>query len=112
MDVSRINKLHPAWTRASQKATYHRFPCSLWQVEHRVVSEALTLCEVDFAANFPKMLRCPKVTLQAFRGASLVHGVVTWTECDLRGRQNGSQSQWLPTARLGDSAFPRPRALL
>ncbi|CAE7469154.1 CPK3 [Symbiodinium sp. CCMP2456] len=107
VDVSRINKLHPSWTRASQNAenAYHRFACSLWQVEHRVVSEALTLCEVDFAANFPKMLRCQKVTLHAFRGASAVHGVVTWTECDLRGNHNWSQ--WLPTARLSDSAFPQ-----
>ena len=94
VNVSQINKLHPDRT-FKQTAARHRFPCSLWQIEHQVVSQPITLCQVSFAADFPrKLLRCPEVRLQVVSKDTLVHGLATWTEVPVGG------GQWLSTAPL------------
>ena len=95
IDVSAINELHPDLaTGLRRKRRHHRFPCSLWQVEHQVVSQPVTLCNVSFAKDFPRrLLRFPDVTLQANKDAT-VHCLATWTEVP------GRSGQWLPTAQL------------
>ena len=87
VDVSAINELHP------DVPVPQRFPCSLWQVEHAILSEAVTLCSIDMEMPFPDSQEFPKTTLRS--QSTAVDGIVTWTEVCF-----SSATGWIPTARI------------
>eukprot|EP00435_Cladocopium_sp_Y103_P008249 s4688_g2.t1 len=87
VDVSAINELHP------DVSGPQRFPCSLWQVEHAILSEAVTLCSIDMEMPFPDSQEFPQTTLRSSRTAK-VDGIATWTEVCF------SSAGWIPTARI------------
>ena len=86
VDVSAINELHP------DLPCPQRFPCSLWQVEHAILSEPVTLCSIDMKMPFPDSQEFPKRTLRSSQSTA-VDGIVTWTEVCFA-------TEWIPTARI------------
>merc|ERR1712232_699192 len=88
VDVSAINRLHPEASSPGFKADFReRFACSLWQVDHEVVSDAVVLCDVDLSAQMPHKRRLfPAVQLNGSRSASAttMHGLATWTEIEMQ----------------------------
>ena len=91
--VGAINDLHPDVTGRD-----HRFPCSLWQVDHAVLSHPGILCSVDVKMPFPEnLLEFSKIILSP-KTKSKVDGIATWTEVCFNGA-------WIPTAHISDGRF-------
>ena len=93
VDVSAMNRLHPKDSGHSTP-----FACSLWQLEHSIVSAPQTLCQLDMAEPFPSEVR-------SFRELHLVadakaHGLATWSEVWL--------GSWVSTARVARRFGPAP----
>lgn len=105
VDVSAINRLHsdPLQAAGSPAGFRDRFPCALWQVEHRIVSDPVALCHVQLQSNFPrKVQHFEKVVLAPHKEAAStlgIHAIVTWTEVEL------SCGTFRSTSRLLDAKF-------
>lgn len=101
VDVAAINRLHPD-SSSSRSATgfRERFPCGLWQVDHSVVSDAVTLCDVALDDRMPRRKRrFDARELHAREASRGVQAIATWTEIE------ASEGRWISTASLSGSRF-------
>ncbi|CAE7612010.1 PRMT16 [Symbiodinium natans] len=110
VDVSAVNRLHPERRNGTPglpgSPGRPRFPCGLWQVEHAILSDPVTLCQVDLAEDFPDSVRrFPGVMLGSGRPG--VHGIATWTEVWF-----SKVTGWIPTVRIGEAARFQPSPML
>lgn len=111
VDVSAVNRLHPERRNGSEGTILvpgrPRFPCGLWQVEHAILSDPVTLCQVDLAEDFPESFqRFPGVTLRS--KCPGVHAIATWTEVCF-----SKATDWIPTVRIEkDTARFQPSPMM
>ena len=105
VDVSAVNQLHPERCQVSalgdgKSSGRLRFPCGLWQVEHRILGDSVVLSEVDLAEDFPSSLRrFPESTLRSSQPQQTVHALATWTEVWF-----SKVTGWMPTVRISKEA--------